>query len=281
MNKNQKITLISLVLILIATVGLSKFYFAIVSDLLIEKPKEEERVESKITTTDSEITSKSSEKEVMTTTETTEKDNQPAEKRRAVALTFDDGPHKEYTPQILSVLEERNVSGTFFLLGNNVREHPEIVKDIQKKKHEIGNHSTSHPELTTLSREQLTKEITTNDELIKEVTGEKPKYVRPPYGAANQTVASVVNRPLIQWSVDTQDWASKNKQEIIKRVKADVYPGSIILMHDIHPATIDALPEIIRFLKDENYEMLTISDLLNAPTKANNYYGIGDNRPVK
>lgn len=113
------------------------------------------------------------------------------------------------------------------------------------------------------------------------MTGEKPKYVRPPYGAANKAVAEVVNRPLIEWSVDTQDWVSKGKHNIIKQVKQGVYPGSIILMHDIHPATIDALPEIITFLKDQNYEIVTISNLLNSPTKPHNYYGIGDNRPVE
>ncbi len=287
MGKNQKIIILSLLAITIASVGLSKFYLQVVGELLPEtKESTEGLVKSSLikeseTTTNLESSTKETIRKVSETTESVTTETINKEKRRAVALTFDDGPHGEYTPQILDILEEQQVSATFFLLGQNVPKHPNIVKEIQKRNHEIGSHTHIHQELTKASRKELEKDIKESDEAIEKVTGEKPKYVRPPYGAANKAVAEVVNRPLIEWSVDTQDWVSKDKHNIIKQVKQGVYPGSIILVHDIHPATIDALPEIITFLKDQNYEIVTISDLLNSPTKPHNYYGIGDNRGVE
>ena len=290
MKRNQKIIILSLLLILVASVGLSQFYFAIVGDLLpVEEAVDDELIkESEMTTIDSQVgeshsldsSLESAENSIENSTASSDK-TPPKEKRRAVALTFDDGPHGEYTSQILGILDERQVKATFFLLGDNVPKHPDIVKDIQKRKHEIGSHTNSHQELTKINKKELEKDIKTSDERIEKVTGEKPKYVRPPYGAANKQVAEMIDRPLIEWSVDTQDWVSKDKHNIIERVKSGVYPGSIILMHDIHPATIDALPEIITYLKDQHYEMVTISELLDSPTKPHNYYGIGDHREVE
>ncbi|MDR2276957.1 MAG: polysaccharide deacetylase family protein, partial [Vagococcus sp.] len=177
MGKNQKIIILSLLAITIASVGLSKFYLQVVGELLPETKESTEGLVKNSLIKESETTTKETIKKVSETTESVTTETINKEKRRAVALTFDDGPHGEYTPQILDILEEQQVSATFFLLGQNVPKHPNIVKDIQKRNHEIGSHTHIHQELTKASRKELEKDIKESDEAIEKVTGEKPKYV--------------------------------------------------------------------------------------------------------
>lgn len=203
---------------------------------------------------------------------------QPHEK--AIAITFDDGPNEITTPKILDILKRKNIQATFFMLGENVNRNKKIVKRIFDSGHEIGNHSFSHRQLTLLSDEEIESELSNTDREIRKITGVIPKYIRPPYGSANKNIAKIGKRPFIEWSVDSRDWQSKNKEAIVNEIKNQVYPGSILLFHDIQAATVEALPEIIDYLYSQNYELVTIGQLLQSPKRAINYYGVGDNKQV-
>ncbi|WP_251849995.1 polysaccharide deacetylase family protein [Enterococcus hirae] len=199
---------------------------------------------------------------------------------RAVAITFDDGPNEITTLQVLDILKDKNVQATFFMLGENVIKNKGIVKRISKSGHEIGNHSFSHKQLTLLSNEEIKRELGKTDQAIYKATGQMPQYIRPPYGSIDKNVAEIGKRPFIEWSVDSRDWESKNKESIIEEIKNQVYSGSILLFHDIQPATVEALPEVIDDLYSQNYEFFTISQLLQSPKQVINYYGINDHRGI-
>lgn len=199
---------------------------------------------------------------------------------KSIAITFDDGPNEFTTPKILKILKENDVPATFFMLGENVNKNKEIVEKVFKSGHEIGNHSFSHNQLTLLSNKEMKEEIEKTDQAIFEITRHFPDYIRPPYGSANEELAEIGKRPFIEWSVDSRDWESKNKESIIDEVKNQVYPGSILLFHDIQPATVEALPEVIAYLYSQNYVFMTISQLLQSPKQVINYYGIDDYREI-
>jgi polysaccharide deacetylase family sporulation protein PdaB len=214
-------------------------------------------------------------KETTTTEPTTE------ENKKMVALTFDDGPDPTNTQKLLDILKKEQIQATFFLLGQNAQQYPDIVKAIAQQGNEIGSHTYDHKDLTTLSTAEMTDEITKTDETIKKIVGKAPSYVRPPYGSVNNEVATIINRPMIEWSVDSEDWQSRNADAIVKKVQETVYDGSIILLHDIHPETIEAVPRVIQTLKDDGYSFVKISSLLGNPTAVENYYGQNDQRAVE
>ena len=179
-----------------------------------------------------------------------------------VAITFDDGPHKDFTPQILDILKKHNAKATFYVLGNRLTYYPDIVKRAYDEGHEIGNHTWSHPNLTSLSKDALVEEVISTSNEIAKITGKTPKTIRPPYGAYNEALKEFVSMPLVLWSVDTLDWKHKNKERIKQITQAKVKNGSIILMHDIHQASADALEDIIINLTKQGYRFVTVSELL-------------------
>jgi len=179
-----------------------------------------------------------------------------------VALTFDDGPHKDYTPRILDILKKHNAKATFYVLGNRLTYYPDIVKRAYNEGHEIGNHTWSHPNLKSLSKEALVEEVNSASNEIAKITGKPPKTIRPPYGAYNDTLKELASMPLILWSVDTLDWKHKNKSKVKQIIQANVTNGSIILMHDIHQASADALEDVIISLTKQGYRFVTVSELL-------------------
>lgn len=182
-----------------------------------------------------------------------------------VAVTFDDGPHPNVTGQILQTLKEFNAKATFFMLGNQVDYYPNIVQQIATEGHEIGNHSQTHADLTTISPEQLQNEFSYTNERIKEITGRYPTLFRPPYGAYNDGViaqATNVGLPIIMWSVDSLDWQSRDPIAINEVIMTETAPGSIILSHDIHETTAQALPTVLSNLQNEGYTFVTVSQLL-------------------
>ena len=278
MNKNIKIILVSVLLFSVVLIGIDKVYEAVSKDIQVNQKNAKRQAESSST---EQPLKESSAKNELTSVSSTEQEIEKPSNEKRVALTFDDGPNPKTTPEVLKTLDEYQVKATFFLLGTNVKSNPDIVKEIKKANHEIASHTNAHSDLTTLTPEQVKADIDKSDQAIKEITGEKPAYIRPPYGAVNKKVAEIIKRPLIQWSVDSNDWSLKNKEKIAERVKSTVYPGSIILLHDIQEQSAQALPDISRFLKEENYELVTISELLNSPKEVLNYYGSKDNRGVK
>jgi peptidoglycan/xylan/chitin deacetylase (PgdA/CDA1 family) len=179
---------------------------------------------------------------------------------RCVALTFDDGPGP-YTRQLLTTLARYDAKATFFVVGQNVVASPAIVRAEIAAGHEVGNHSWSHRDLSRLSRKDLTDQLTWDDQAIQNAAGSRPVLIRPPYGAISATLRSSVDRPLILWNVDTLDWKFRNSKHVTQAALAAVRPGSIVLMHDIHPTTVQAVPQILDALSRQGYHFVTVSQL--------------------
>ncbi|MGW0708235.1 polysaccharide deacetylase family protein [Streptomyces sp. NPDC002643] len=186
-------------------------------------------------------------------------------KVKCVALTFDDGPVAD-TQRLLRILKEQNVRVTFYAVGTNVQRYPSTVKNAAAAGHQIGNHSWDHADLTKLSSAKIKSQFSRTDEAIKKATGKKPTTVRAPYGAHNAAVRSAAGRPLVHWSVDTLDWKYRDTARLIRTVNTQTRPGDVVLMHDIHKTTVNAVPGIIKALKAKGYHFVTV-DQLFAPTK--------------
>ncbi|RPF23343.1 polysaccharide deacetylase family protein [Myceligenerans xiligouense] len=182
---------------------------------------------------------------------------------RCVALTFDDGPVED-TRRLLRILAAKDAPATFFLVGDNAAKRPDIVRAVADGGHLLANHSWAHPQLTTLDDADVRDELRRTQDAIAEATGFTPFLLRPPYGDVDGRVRSLATRTgldVVLWSVDTEDWSARDAEETRRRVRAQVAPGSNVLMHDIHPSTVDAVPKIIDDLRAEGYVLVT-ADLL-------------------
>lgn len=192
--------------------------------------------------------------------------------KKQVALTFDDGPDRNFTLQVLDILKKEQVPATFFVVGNLSKRYPDVLERIDQEGHIIGNHSYNHPQFTKISLTQLDKQIHQTNRIIHQAIKKTPLLVRPPYGSMNRKVENHLGKQgfrVIQWSVDTVDWKGPSSQQIVHTVKRDTKPGGIILQHsaggDQLQQSVDALPEIIRHFKSQGYEFVTIDQLLNVP----------------
>ena len=183
------------------------------------------------------------------------------EKKR-IALTFDDGPHPIYTPQMLELLKEEQVPATFFLLGENVELYGDVVKEIAKEGHLIGNHTYHHVQVTSLSLEEACKEIQETSDLIEELTGTGTEYVRPPFGTWNKELEERLNLIPVMWSIDTKDWTTQNVDWIVRETVKHAEDHDIILMHDSYQSTVDAVKRIIEQLEAEGFEFVTVDEII-------------------
>ncbi len=191
--------------------------------------------------------------------------------KKLVALTFDDGPESEITPQILDVLDEYNIKATFFIVGQNAAKHTDVLKDIHDRGHEIGNHSWSHKYLPKISKQSKKGEILKTEELLMEVLGEYAPVFRPPYGAVKAQDKQLIDSlgyKVVNWSVDTRDWAGTSNEQIMKYVKQQLGPGGIILMHNsgetgVVKNTVNVLPTIIDWVIEQGYEFTTVTEILD------------------
>ncbi|MBV9464384.1 MAG: polysaccharide deacetylase family protein [Verrucomicrobiae bacterium] len=182
----------------------------------------------------------------------------------AVALTFDDGPNRTYTPRILDILKQYNVKATFFVIGDEVRQHPEVLKRIVAEGHEIGNHTYHHPQLSKLSPERVRAEIQDTQDEIEKVLGFRPRIMRPPYGAYAQRdwpIFDELGVNVVIWSVDTMDWKRKGDY-IVHTVERDTRAGSIILCHDRKAETVRVLPQILDDILARGLKPVTVSELV-------------------
>ncbi len=183
-----------------------------------------------------------------------------------IAMTFDDGPHPKLTPMLLDMLKERGIKATFFLVGKNAADYPEIVHRIVAEGHEVANHSWSHPQLTKLGPDALNKEIAQTNEAIHQATGIQTTIMRPPYGATNAAITKRLNDEfglaVIMWSVDPLDWKIRNSAHVTKYITENTTPGAIILSHDIHPTTVEAMPAVLDTLTAKGYKFVTVSELI-------------------
>lgn len=184
--------------------------------------------------------------------------------RPCVALTFDDGPHQEFTRGILNVLAQEGAQATFFVVGKQIKIFPELLREIAASGNEIGNHTYNHYNLTTLDETQVNFEIRSNEELIERITGLKTRYFRPPGGHYNIKVVEAVKdngEDMALWSIHSSDTDRPSSEYIIKKVLGKVEDQSIILMHSGVKQTLAALPQLIRELKKKGYRLVTLSEL--------------------
>lgn len=186
--------------------------------------------------------------------------NDPAKKR--IALTFDDGPHPQVTKQILELLGKYNAKATFFMLGSRVQYYPGLVREVRDAGHEIGNHTWTHPVLTKMSAAAIQKEFETTEKAIFNAIGENSTLFRPPYGAINHSVRSLIPRQSINWTIDTLDWKHRNHEKLLPMIQDTLHNNAIVLMHDIHQSTADGLESVLQYLQSEGYEFVTVTEVL-------------------
>ncbi len=177
-----------------------------------------------------------------------------------VALTFDDGPG-EYTDALLDTLAEHDARATFYLLGSKVGDHHEEVRRMAEEGHGIGNHTWKHDDLTTLSHDQIRDDLARTDRAVAEVTGERPRSMRPPYGALDDTARETIPHPMVLWDVDTLDWQHRDGDRMREIALDGVGDGSVILFHDIHGTTVEAIPALLDDLTEQGYHVVTVSEL--------------------
>ncbi len=186
-----------------------------------------------------------------------------------IAMTFDDGPHPRHTPRLLDMLRERGIRATFYLIGNRVVQYPSIARRIAEEGHEIGNHSWSHPFLDRMGASAVTREIDQTTDAIFQVTGRPPVTFRPPYGAFTRSQRTRLHAaralPTILWSVDPQDWRRPGSNVVASRILRAAHQGGIILSHDIHRGTIDAMPQTLDGLAARGLQFVTVSQIIGWP----------------
>ena len=190
--------------------------------------------------------------------------NSPAEVEniKYVALTFDDGPSPRCTPQLLDGLKERGVHATFFVVGCQVVKDPDIVTRMAAEGHQVGNHSYDHKELDKLSAQEAAQDMQKNDQLLQELLGEGDYWVRPPYGLLSEEESSALTVPIINWSVDTEDWKSKDAGKILDIIYRDTGVGDIILLHDRYLNSVSAALQAVDHLQQQGYRFVTVAELL-------------------
>ena len=179
-----------------------------------------------------------------------------------LALTFDDGPHPVYTPQLLDGLEKRDVKVSFFLMGKNIMGNEAIVKRMHEDGHLIGNHTYNHVQLTRLSGQKACEEIDETNTMLEEICGSRIVYIRPPFGSWPKNLSSLTDMQVVLWSVDPLDWKRQDTEAVVQAVLKNVKDGDIILLHDVYKTSVEAALQIIDRLTEEGYEFARIDELL-------------------
>jgi peptidoglycan/xylan/chitin deacetylase (PgdA/CDA1 family) len=181
-------------------------------------------------------------------------------------MTFDDGPSATLTPKLLDLLAAHHIKATFFVIGENVAEHPEIVERAAREGHEIANHSWSHPNFGKMSDESVRSQLSRTDDAIRNATGTRPTLMRPPYGSITprqkRWIHDEFGYQIILWDVDPYDWKRPGPSVVRNRILKETRPGSIVLSHDIHPGTIEAMPSTFDQLQAKGFEFVTVSELI-------------------
>ena len=193
-------------------------------------------------------------------------------KKKYVALTFDDGPSR-FTKEIIDLLKKYEYNATFFVLGNKLNvDYTDILKESINNGNEIGIHGFSHKSFTRLKTEALEEEITKSKKYVYNLTEYMPNLVRPPYGNINNNIRNLNLGPYILWNNDTLDWKLRDTKKIYERLINSIEENNIILMHDTYLTTYKALELILPYLKENNYEVVTVSTLFskNGKTLENN-----------
>ncbi len=196
-----------------------------------------------------------------------------------IAMTFDDGPSSANTPRLLDLLAKMHIKATFFLIGQNVAANPQIAKRIHDEGHEIGNHTWTHPVLSSLSDDKVRSELQQTDDAIFKAIGIHPTLMRPPYGSLAIAQRKWINKDfgykIVLWDVDPNDWKvlpGETPEQRTARVENVILNGdkeehgarngSIILSHDIHKTTVDAMADTLGKLQAKGFKFVTVSELI-------------------
>ena len=192
-----------------------------------------------------------------------ENEKNDKQEKSYVALTFDDGPHPEYTGKILNILSEKNAPATFFIVGDRAELHPTLLRRIKQANCEIGNHTYSHVDLSKINNTEFMHQMEKCNEAIFNATGEYPKIYRPPFGRISSKNEKSISDKMtkILWTVDSEDWTTPDKDRVADKVINSVKNKSIVLMHDFYKQSAEALPRIIDTLREKGYEFVTVSQL--------------------
>ena len=188
--------------------------------------------------------------------------NEDREVSGKIALTFDDGPHPIYTPELLAGLKERGVVATFFVTGANASLYPELIEQMEKDGHVVGNHTYHHVQLSSVGEKIFLQELHETNRVLEGILEEEVSYVRPPFGDWKKSLEQEIDMLPVLWDIDPLDWCSGNTSQIVKKVVDNVEDNSIILMHDEYATSVKAAFEIIDKLKAEGYEFVTVEHIL-------------------
>ena len=187
-----------------------------------------------------------------------------------IALTFDDGPNPTLTPKLLDLLAARHLKATFFVVGQNAADHPDILKRAVREGHEIANHSWSHPNFGKMSDDRVQRELQKTDDAIMAAIGKRPTLLRPPYGSITARQKKWIHDEfgyrIILWDVDPLDWKRPGPSVVTARILKETRAGSIVLSHDIHPPTIEAMPATFDQLMKKGFKSVTVTELLGMAT---------------
>ena len=186
---------------------------------------------------------------------------------RHIAITFDDGPHPRNTPRLLDMLKQRNIKATFFVVATNAKRYPQLMQRMVAEGHEIGNHTITHGDLSKMSNAQIKRELDGCRDAIIQSCGVNPRLMRAPYGALRSAQKIYIKDnwgyPNIDWSVDPEDWRQPGPSVVANRILSNTRPGGIVLVHDIHAASIVAMPQTLDGLLHRGFRFVTTSQLIS------------------
>lgn len=185
----------------------------------------------------------------------------PKEEKK-IAITFDDGPHPQFTEQLLDGLKERGVQATFFVTGEHAELHPDIIERMNEEGHIIGNHTYSHMQLTKGNRDSFKDELIKTNQILNEITGEEVMYVRPPYGTWDKSFETELNMIPVLWNIDPLDWCSQDVTGVVNKVMKEADENAIILMHDYYETSVTAALQIVDRLQEKGYTFVTIEEIM-------------------
>ncbi len=181
---------------------------------------------------------------------------------KKIALTFDDGPHPVYTPELLKGLREREVPATFFVTGEHASLYPELIEEMQKDGHLVGNHTYHHVQLSAVGEDIFIKELQETNRVLEGILGEEIVFVRPPFGDWKKSLEKKINLLPVLWDIDPLDWCTGNTDKVVRKVLEGAEDHAIILMHDEYKTSIDAALRIIDELQEKGYEFVTVDEIL-------------------
>ena len=187
--------------------------------------------------------------------------------KNQVAITFDDGPNAEFTPQILELLKAHHAKATFFCIGKHAEQQPELVQQIIEEGHTIGNHTYTHSDFFDFyNKQNVIAEIKNTNTIISSIINKEMKLFRPPYGVTNPAITKALKHTkhhVIGWNIRSLDTVKKDEKKILNRITKNIKPGAVILLHDSQEITVRVLEQLLLFLQENNYQSVTIDTLFN------------------